>query len=101
VAQLVEEIESEAAAKRKREGKPVLGVAAILAQRPHARPERPKKSPAPLVHAATKAARLFFREAYAWFVAAYREAADKLRKGDRGARFPAGSFPPALPFIGG
>jgi REP element-mobilizing transposase RayT len=101
VAHLVEEIEAEAAAKRKREGKPVLGVAAILAQNPHAHPERPKKSPAPLVHAATKAARLFFREAYAWFVAAYREAAEKLRKGNLGARFPVGSFPPALPFVGG
>jgi hypothetical protein len=27
-------------------------------------------------------------EAYDWFVAAYREAADKLRKGDRNAAFP-------------
>jgi hypothetical protein len=45
--------------------------------------------------------RLFFREAYAWFVAAYREAAEKLRKGNLGARFPVGSFPPALPFVGG
>jgi hypothetical protein len=38
---------------------------------------------------------------YALFVAAYREAADKLRKGDRGALFPVGSFPLALPFVGG
>ena len=101
MSHLVEDIETEAAAERKRTGKPVLGVAAILAQHPHAHPERPKKSPAPFVHAATKAARLFFREAYALFVAAYREAAEKLRKGDRGARFPVGSFPPALPFVGG
>lgn len=100
VSHLVEEIETEAA-ERKRTGKPVLGVAAILAQHPHAHPERPKKSPAPLVHAATKAARLAFREMYALFVAAYREAAEKLWKGDRGARFPIGSFPPALPFVGG
>ena len=57
--------------------------------------------PAPFVHAATKAARLAFREAYALFVAAYREAADKLRKGNRAALFPIGSFPPALPFVGG
>ena len=101
VASLVEEVEAEAAAERKRTGKPVLGVEAILAQNPHDHPERPKKEPAPFVHAATKAARLAFREAYALFVAAYREAAKKLRKGDRGARFPVGSFPPALPFVGG
>ena len=101
IAGLVEEIEAEAAEERKRTGKPVLGVAAILAQNPHGHPERPKKEPAPFIHAATKAARLAFREAYALFVAAYREAADKLRKGDRAALFPIGSFPPALPFVGG
>jgi hypothetical protein len=32
---------------------------------------------------------------------AYREAAEKLRAGNRDAGFPAGSFPPALPFVGG
>ncbi len=101
VTRLVEEVEAEAAAERKRTGKPVLGVEAILAQDPYDHPERPKKEPAPFVHAATKAARLAFREAYALFVAAYREAAEKLRKGDRGAVFPIGSFPPALPFVGG
>jgi len=101
VAHLVEEIEAEAAAERKRIGKPVLGVEAILAQKPHDRPVRPKKEPAPFVHAATKAARLAFREMYALFVAAYREAAEKLRRGDRTALFPIGCFPPALPFVGG
>jgi hypothetical protein len=34
-------------------------------------------------------------------VAAFRDAAEKLRVGDRSAAFPAGSFPPALPFVGG
>lgn len=38
-------------------------------------------------------------EAYAWFVAAFREAADKLRVGDRNAAFPIGSFPPRLPSV--
>jgi hypothetical protein len=56
---------------------------------------------APLVHAATKAARKAFYDAYAWFVAAFRQAAEKLRQGDRNAAFPAGSFPPALPFVSG
>jgi len=40
-------------------------------------------------------------EAYAWFVAAFREAAEKLRNGDRAAKFPIGSFPPHLPFVSG
>jgi len=38
-------------------------------------------------------------EAYGWFVAAFREAADKLKAGDRTARFPVGSFSPHLPFV--
>jgi hypothetical protein len=51
------------------------------------------------VHAATKAARKAMWEAYGWFVAAFRDAADKLKVGDRNAAFPAGSFPPGLPFV--
>ena len=38
-------------------------------------------------------------ETYAWFVACFREAAAKLRAGDRLVRFPEGSFPPGLPFV--
>ncbi|MFL6236966.1 MAG: hypothetical protein ACJ76N_27805 [Thermoanaerobaculia bacterium] len=40
-------------------------------------------------------------DAYALFVAAYRDAAEKLRAGVRNVVFPAGSFPPALPFASG
>jgi hypothetical protein len=54
---------------------------------------------APLYHAATRAVRKAFWEAYATFVAAFREAADRWREGDRSARFPIGSFPPGLPFV--
>jgi hypothetical protein len=59
------------------------------------RPERLDRSPAPFVHAATRKIQKELWEAYGWFVAAYREAADKLRKGDRDAAFPPGSFPPS------
>ena len=38
---------------------------------------------------------------YSWFVATFRTAAEKLKAGDRNAPFPAGSFPPALPFVAG
>ena len=98
-AELVEQIEAEAAAERERTGIPALGPAAILAQHPHDSPVRPKKSPAPRVHAASRAARREYYEAYSHFVAAFREAAERLRAGDLGARFPPGSFPPALPFV--
>jgi len=76
-----------------------MGVEGILRQDPHIRPNQTKKSPAPAYPAATKAARESFWESYAAFVAAFREAADKLKAGDRTARFPLGSFPPSLPFV--
>ena len=98
-AALVAEIEGEFAAQRAKTGKQPLGVAAVLSQHPHDRPLRSKKSPAPFVHAASKHVRRELYEAYRLFVAAFRGAAEKLRSGDTTARFPAGSFPPALPFV--
>jgi hypothetical protein len=91
---LIHEIEEEAAARRSRMGSQPLGVAAIRGQHPHDRPKRPKRSPAPLFHAVSAKVRYELWAAYAWFVAAFREASEKLRAGDRNAAFPAGSFPP-------
>jgi hypothetical protein len=99
IAEMVTDIEQEAAAKRERTGSQVLGVAAVLGQHPFDRPARPKRSPAPLFHAATKLARDELYAAYSRFLDAYREASAKLRSGIRDVKFPAGSFPPALPFV--
>jgi REP element-mobilizing transposase RayT len=101
IAGLVESIEAAAALERKRTGRPVAGVKAILGRHPQHRPAKLSRSPAPLVHAATKAARDELYKMYSWFVAAFQDAAAKLRLGDRTAPFPAGSFPPALPFTEG
>jgi hypothetical protein len=98
---LIHEIEAEAAIKRSRTGSQPLGASAILGRHPHDRPKHLKKSPAPLFHAASAKVRHELWEAYRWFVAAFRDAAEKLRAGDRNAAFPLGSFPPALPFVGG
>jgi hypothetical protein len=100
-ASLVDGIEAEATARRKRTGARPLGPAAVLAQDPLRQPERTKKSPAPAFHAASQAVRRELRGFYAEFVAAYREAAAKLRAGVRDVVFPIGSLPPALPFEGG
>ena len=100
-AALVEDIEAEAAVRRKRTGAKPLGPAAVLAQDPLRQPKKTKKSPAPAFHAASKAVRRELWNAYSLFVAAYREAAEKLRAGVRNVAFPIGSFPPALPFVGG
>jgi hypothetical protein len=100
-AALVEGIELEAAARRKRTGIKPLGPDAVLAQDPLRQPKKTKKPPAPAFHAASKAVRRELWKAYALFVAAYRDAAEKLKAGIRDVVFPRGSFPPALPFVGG
>jgi hypothetical protein len=76
-----------------------MGRDAILRQNPTTQLGKSKKSPAPRFHAFTKRVRLELYAAYAWFVASFREAAEKLRAGDRNASFPTGSFPPHLPFV--
>ena len=101
VADLIAEIEAEAAVRRQRTGRQVLGASAVRGQHPFDRPAKSKKSPAPLFHAASKAVRRELYEMYGWFVAAFREASEKLRAGNRMVSFPAGSFPPALPFVAG
>jgi hypothetical protein len=96
---LVEEIELDARAARLERGLPVLGVGAVLRQKPHTQPNKTKKSPAPRFHAVSKAIRDGLREAYGLFLAAFRDAAEMLKAGDRSAKFPIGSFPPGLPFV--
>ncbi len=101
IALMVADIEAEATARREKTGIPVLGPEAILKQDPYSRPQRSKKSPAPRFHAASREARRYLYWLYSEFVAQFRDAAEKLRAGDRNAPFPLGSFPPALPFVGG
>lgn len=88
-----------AEARQQRAGRPVFGKKAILSQDPHERPSHPDRSPAPAVHAASKAIRVMLRVAYWEFAAAFREAAQRLRRGDRAVRFPRGAFPPPLPSV--
>jgi hypothetical protein len=76
-------------------------VEGVRAQNPESRPRKIKKSPAPFCHALRKKVRKALWEAYGLFVAAFREAAEKLRGGDRGVAFPPGSFPPGMPFVVG
>ena len=78
-----------------------MGADAIRRQDPHQRPAKTKKSPAPLFHAATRRVRDDLLNAYYAFVAAFREAAEKLKAGNRNVMFPSGSFPPGLPFVSG
>jgi hypothetical protein len=101
IREMVERIEVQAAQRREETRAVPLGPAAIKAQRPHHRPSKLKKSPAPLFHAATRRIRRELYDAYKFFLAAFRDASERLRSGDRNARFPSGCFPPALPFVSG
>lgn len=100
VSELIMQIETDTAAHHARRGTQPAGVRAVLDQNPHDLPRGIKKGVAPAFHAATKAVRKELVEAYGWFAAAFREAAEALRQGDLGARFPEGSFPSRLPFVG-
>ena len=101
IAALVADIETWATQMREATGRPALGPEGVRAQKRHDRPAKPKKSPAPLFHAVRKKVRLELYRAYGDFVGAFRTAAEKLRAGVRDAVFPAGSFPPALPWVSG
>ncbi len=68
---------------------------------PFGAPETLKKSPAPLFHAASRKVLQEFYEAYKYFVAAFQDAAARLRAGESDVLFPAGSFPPASPWVSG
>ncbi len=63
------------------------------------RPESFDPDPVPLVHAITDRVREEYRRLRREIVRAYREAADRLRAGERNVAFPEGTFPPGLPFV--
>jgi hypothetical protein len=99
VAEMVDHIVDEGAARHRAEGTRPGDPEAFLRVHPHQRPENTKRSPCPFVHAATREVRDRFREAYRIFSDAYRAAAELLRAGDRNVEFPGGSFPPSAPFV--
>jgi hypothetical protein len=96
IREMVKRTKTQAAQRRAETGAVPLAPAAIKAQRPHHRPSKLKKSPAPLFHAATRRVRRELYDAYKFFLTAFREASERLRCGDRTARFPIGCFPPEL-----
>ena len=67
--------------------------------RPSDRPRRSKRSPAPWFHCATRAVRQELMRAYREFLAAYRDAAARLRAGELTAPFPDGCFPPPRAWV--
>jgi len=101
VVAIVQEIEREAEEERRKSGKTPPGASAVQERDPSERPLRSKKSPAPLFHTASRKVYRELCDSYFRFLRSFREAAERLRAGDRSAAFPEGCFPPALPFVGG
>ena len=91
--ELVAGIEADA---RERHPRP-LGVSAICAQDPFARPTEIKRASAPRIHTFSRETRAAFDAADIAFRAEYIEARAMLRAGKL-ARLPAGCFPPVTPF---
>lgn len=95
---LFEDIEQEGRRRERESGQPARGRDFVIREDPRHEPNRIKKGPTPLVHAASRAARDALREAYRAFLGAYRQAAERLGSGALDVVFPDGAFPPALPY---
>ena len=99
VAEMVQDIESETRTMHRTNGTVPGGATNVSSRDPHRRqPEMPKR-PCPICHASTRSARLAVKRAVTEIVAAYRRAAEQLKAGGRDVCFPAGTFPPGLPFV--
>ena len=100
VAEIVIEAEAAAAKLREQLGTEVVGMEKIRHQNPLHRPNHSKSSPKPPCHAASKAMRERFRQAYNAFLTMFQEASIKLKFGHvTQAIFPKHSFPPSLSFV--
>jgi hypothetical protein len=101
IADLVAEIEREGRALAVETGREPRGAAWVCRQDPHRGPNRGKRSPAPMVHAASQAVRRALREAFRIFLAAYRGASERFCAGEFDVEFPSHCFPPPRPFSRG
>lgn len=77
-------------------GNGVLGSEGVLRQEPHQKPMNIKRTPRPLCHSSTQEAWKRYRELYAGFVAAFREASKRWRMGNLGTPFPRFAVRPFL-----
>ena len=96
---MVAQIEADTARDNAERGRQPLGARFVLAQDPHSKPRSSNKSPAPLVHASSKAIRKAFHTMYRRFLDMFRQAGERLARGEHEVAFPEHSFPPARPFV--
>ncbi len=99
VIDAVHRLEQETAENHRKHGTEPVGARAIRRQKPHDKPKEFKSSPAPIIHAANPEEFWTMLNARKAKVADYRIAAERLKRGETDVRFPAGCFPPRLPYV--
>ena len=99
VQELLIEIEAEGRQMHRMNGTCPVGVAAILAGDPEFRPTEVERRPCPWFHVLDPELRDALYGALTLVMVQYREAAKKLKAGDRSARFPLHTFAPTLGFV--
>ncbi len=99
VVDAVRRLEHETAERHRINGTEPLGTRAIRRQNPHDKPKEFKSSPAPIIHAANPEEYWTMLNARKAKVAEYRLAAERLKRGETDVSFPAGCFPPRLPYV--
>ena len=95
----IQEVERKTAQMHKDNGTSPMGARAIRRRKPHDKPKAFKPSPAPPFHAANREHFWAMHNARKAKVAAYRDASERLRRGETDVEFPEGCFPPRLPFV--
>ena len=100
VREMIEEIERKTLAEHSRNRTAPAGATSVLERDPRARRvhEKPRRPP-PLIHAASREVRESLRSALCTFVTAYRDAAERLKRGESPFSFPQDCFPPQLPYV--
>lgn len=99
VVDAVRQVERETAEMHEVNGTQPLGARAVQRLSPYSKPKEFKRSPAPKIYAVNREVYWTMVEARREKVAAYRDAADRLKQGETDVRFPDGCFPPRLPFV--
>jgi REP element-mobilizing transposase RayT len=99
VRELLRQVVEEEGQRRRAEKRKVLGAHRVRKRHPHWRPPKLEHRPPPRIHAIREEVRRRYREALSGFLRAYRDAAERLKRGSPQPRFPPGCFPPAGPFV--
>ena len=95
----VRQVEQDASERRAETGSRVMGARLIMSRNPHSAPKNFNRSPAPFFHTTTRQEYLELLEIRRQKLSAYRQAAEKLLKGERDVVFPPDCYPPRLAYV--